>query len=221
MPVTAATLRKLSTLNLDANQMAGVLELLAEQQEAEEVRLAAQRERKARQRAGQSRDSHGTKSGQERDTSFPPEVPPAPPPNPSITNPPSPPKGGSSPTEFSAFWDLYPNKTGKAAAQPKFAKARQKASFETIMAGLRAYAAKTDDRPWCNPATWLHQERWADEPAHQPRGSPQFYRPERPDPFKDLSKELIDEHERESRGNGHDWNDAQGIPFVAIEHHGG
>lgn len=64
MAVTSSTLRKLATLNLNADQMAGVLELLAEQQEAEEARLLAQRERKARQRLGQSRDSHGTGVGQ-------------------------------------------------------------------------------------------------------------------------------------------------------------
>jgi hypothetical protein len=29
----------------------------------------------------------------------------------------------------------------------------------------RRYIGKTDDRPWCNPATWLNQERWADQPA--------------------------------------------------------
>jgi hypothetical protein len=93
-------------------------------------------------------------------------------PRPLQSIPPSPPKGGSSPAEFDEFWDLYPNKTGKAAARPKFDKARKVASFEAIMAGLRVYATKTDDRPWCNPTTWLHQERWADEPQHAARGSP-------------------------------------------------
>lgn len=67
MAVTSATLRKLASLNLDADQMAGVLEVLADQQEAEESRLLAQRERKARQRAGQSRGSHGTVTARERD----------------------------------------------------------------------------------------------------------------------------------------------------------
>jgi hypothetical protein len=33
------------------------------------------------------------------------------------------------------------------------------------MAGLEKYIAKTDDRPWCNPATWIHQDRWNDQPA--------------------------------------------------------
>lgn len=63
------------------------------------------------------------------------------------------------------FWPLYPNKVGKDAARKSWEKAVGRAPVSEIMAGLRQYAAKTDDRPWCNPATWLNQGRWADEPA--------------------------------------------------------
>jgi hypothetical protein len=38
-------------------------------------------------------------------------------------------------------------------------------TIEALMDGLARYVAKTDDRPWCNPATWLHQARWEDQPA--------------------------------------------------------
>jgi hypothetical protein len=101
-------------------------------------------------------------------------VPPAPPPLPNpILEPPSPPKGahGSSESQtvdnsaFANFWALYPNKVGKADARRKFDIARRSVTIETLMEGLRRYAAKTDDRPWCNPATWLHQARWEDQPA--------------------------------------------------------
>lgn len=120
--------------------------------------------------------------------------------NPSIPNPPSPPKGGSSPaeSEFDAtFWPAYPHKVGKPDARRKFVIARRKASLETIMAGLDAYRSKTDDRPWCNPATWLHQERWADQPANvfPIRGSP-ARRNELADGFgamSDFLKEKLDE----------------------------
>lgn len=102
-------------------------------------------------------------------THTPPEVSPHTPlPNPSGNLPPSPPKGGSSPVamgEFDEFWSIYPHKIGKPKAREAFLKARKRAPFEEIMAGLRAYVAKTDDRPWCNPATWLNQDRWGDEPA--------------------------------------------------------
>lgn len=67
--------------------------------------------------------------------------------------------------EFDAFWSLYPNKVGKREVEKAFVKALSRASFDTIMAGLQRYVAKTDDRPWCNPTTFLNQNRWEDQPA--------------------------------------------------------
>lgn len=66
---------------------------------------------------------------------------------------------------FGSFWSLYPHRVGKADASKAFDRALKRAPLETILVGLRRYAAKTDDRPWCNPATWLNQDRWTDEPA--------------------------------------------------------
>lgn len=66
--------------------------------------------------------------------------------------------------EFDAFWKLYPNRVGRAAAKASFVKARSKVELDPLMAGLRRYVGKTDDRAWCNPTTWLNQERWTDEP---------------------------------------------------------
>lgn len=90
-------------------------------------------------------------------------TPPSPKPLSSI--PPSPPKGGSSPAGFDEFWSAYPNKVGKRDAEKAFSKAIRRASVDEIMAGLLRYAAKSDDRPWCNPATFLNQDRWGDQPA--------------------------------------------------------
>jgi len=67
--------------------------------------------------------------------------------------------------KFLEFWKLYPNKTGKEAADVSFKRALKKVSFEEMMAGLERYVNKTDDRAWCNPTTWLNQGRWDDEPA--------------------------------------------------------
>lgn len=69
---------------------------------------------------------------------------------------------------FGQFYDLYPNKVGrrKAEAALKQVEKQRRATFAEIMAGLRTYVAKTDDRPWCNPATWLNQDRWEDSPAN-------------------------------------------------------
>ncbi|WP_129415928.1 hypothetical protein [Mesorhizobium sp. Pch-S] len=94
-------------------------------------------------------------------------IPPSPKPLSSI--PPSPPKGGSSPAGFDAFWSIYPNRVGKRDAEKAFLKAIKRADLETILTGLRGYVAKTDDRPWCNPATWLNQDRWDDAPAQSPQ----------------------------------------------------
>lgn len=72
---------------------------------------------------------------------------------------------------FPDFWTLYPNKVGKREAEAAFLKAVKRADLATILAGVRRYAAKTDDRPWCNPATWLNQDRWDDAPASVPARS--------------------------------------------------
>lgn len=93
--------------------------------------------------------------------------------------PPTPPKEKTTPSnspsvgagEFDRFWSLFPNKVGRRDAEKSFAAALQRASFADIMAGLQRYAAKTDDRPWCNPTTFLNQDRWKDQPAASPRPS--------------------------------------------------
>lgn len=72
---------------------------------------------------------------------------------------------------FAEFWILFPNKVGKRDAEREFGLALKRSSFADIMAGLHRYVAKTDDRPWCNPSTFLHQNRWDDQPAAAaPRG---------------------------------------------------
>ena len=79
------------------------------------------------------------------------------------------------PSEFEEFWKLYPNKVGKPKAKISFSQARKRADLQTIMDGLQRYVGKTDDRPWCNPTTFLNQDRWGDEPAQVPisrQGSP-------------------------------------------------
>ena len=60
---------------------------------------------------------------------------------------------------------IFPNRVGRRAAEKAFVKARKRADLAAIMSGLRRYALKTDDRPWCNPATFLNQDRLEDEPV--------------------------------------------------------
>lgn len=67
---------------------------------------------------------------------------------------------------FEAWWPLYPEKVGKGAARKAFLKALAKTSLDQLIAGVERYkATKPIDRPWCNPSTWLNQERWLDVPA--------------------------------------------------------
>lgn len=122
------------------------------------------------------------------------------------------------PSRFDDFWSLYPNKVGKAYARKKFDKALKVVSFDELMAGLGRYVAKTDDRPWCNPATWLHQERWGDQPADvQPRGSPSRRPPSLADAMLALSEGLTNGQDGNRTGNESDWGDAAGFPRL-IEH---
>lgn len=93
------------------------------------------------------------------------------------------------------FWELYPNKVGKADAEKAFKKALNRVDQLTMMQGLRRYVAKTDDRPWCNPSTWLNQDRWADQPAQQGQRSPP--RSARPQSAAELLNQMIEGAESE------------------------
>ncbi|WP_420335553.1 hypothetical protein [Roseibium sp.] len=74
-----------------------------------------------------------------------------------------------SPTDDELFEDWYsgyPEKVGRGAAVKAFKTALKKTDFETLKTGLERYTRhKPSDRAWCNPSTWLNQERWADQPA--------------------------------------------------------
>ncbi len=79
------------------------------------------------------------------------------------------------PNEFHIFWEAWPNKVGKPAAVKALASARKRgALFESIMDGVRSYIRdKPPDRSWLNPATFLNQNRWEDQPAKVTNGTPQ------------------------------------------------
>jgi uncharacterized protein YdaU (DUF1376 family) len=89
----------------------------------------------------------------------------------------------ASASDFETFWSVYPNKVGQPAAEKAFSKALKRSSVETIVAGAASYAAKTDDRQWCNPVKWLSEDRWKDQPA-QPPDKP----PPKPDGLSHLKK---------------------------------
>lgn len=73
---------------------------------------------------------------------------------------------------FARFWNAWPHKVGKPAAEKAFAKVVDE--IEIILVGIESYIRdKPPDRPWLNPATFLNQRRWEDQPAaatpQQPR----------------------------------------------------
>lgn len=71
----------------------------------------------------------------------------------------------SVPNPFWVWYDRYPHKVGKGAAEKSFWQAIKKTSLENLLDGLDRYIrTKPPDRAWCNPSTWLNQERWLDNP---------------------------------------------------------
>jgi len=69
--------------------------------------------------------------------------------------------------EFDQWWAGWPHKVGKDEARKAYGRARQKVSCAELLAGAGRYReAKAASVPWCNPATWLNQGRWSDEPSY-------------------------------------------------------
>jgi hypothetical protein len=88
----------------------------------------------------------------------------------------------SSDFEFEDFWNLWPNKVGKPAALKAFAGARKRAGLDAIVEGVFAYIRdKPPDRAWLNPATFLNQSRWEDQPAKVQHGRTQETRQSLPE----------------------------------------
>lgn len=78
---------------------------------------------------------------------------------------------GSDRQAFDQFWHRYPHKVGKQDAAKAFAAAMKRGgvTLEVMLAALDRYIrAKPPDRAWCNPATWLRQGRWEDDPGPDP-----------------------------------------------------
>jgi hypothetical protein len=165
---------------------------LAKAEEAEnrknEARRAknAERQRNHRARNAMSRDvTHVTRD--RRDVTVTPpsprppeENPPAPPlrNNPLNPQPPERARGALAaapwpPDYGEQFWKAFPNKVGKRYALRQLERVVKsgEVEFDEFMAALHRYAAKTDDRPFCNPSTWINQGRWLDEPAAQANGN--------------------------------------------------
>jgi hypothetical protein len=69
--------------------------------------------------------------------------------------------------DFDAFWQIWPHRVGKRAAEKAYAAARKRGNAaRVILEGVERYIfTKPPDRPWLNPATFLNQDRFNDQPA--------------------------------------------------------
>jgi len=81
-------------------------------------------------------------------------------------------RGALSSDDFEIFWQAWPNKVGKPSASKAFIAAQKRGSaLQPILSGTQRYiAGKPPDRPWLNPATFLNQNRWEDQPAQVQHG---------------------------------------------------
>lgn len=76
---------------------------------------------------------------------------------------------------FDKFWEAYPKKVGKKAAQAAFVKLKPSAALAEKMLSTLGWQAKSAQ--WQrnsgqyipNPATWLNQGRWDDKPSAVPK----------------------------------------------------
>lgn len=75
-------------------------------------------------------------------------------------------------SEFETWFAAYPHRVGKPAARAAWferAGAGTLPPLERLLAEAETYRrTKPADRQWCNPARWLGEERWNDQPADRP-----------------------------------------------------
>ncbi len=167
-----------------------------------ESRRKSDRERKARQRS-MSQDNSGTVTGQETESPKPVSLDKEKSPHtplketkPFLAKKESKKILKKDDTEFETWWLIYPNKVGKGAAQKAwvFVRSRFTVSLETLNQGVERYIReKPPDRAWCNPATWLNQQRWLDEPGPEPNGGEKGY--------GEIVRDMIDEERNPQIGD--------------------
>lgn len=184
MSLSAATLRKMLDLGLTLEQACELAEVweagsALPDPTANALRQRRYRERKRNGNATQdvtrdvTRDVTPTPSPKNlSDPSFNSEI------NQTLSPPKTPLKGVkkvpglAKPNGFGRFWEAYPNKVGKRAAELEYERALKRISGPdppgAILAGLerakqsRKWREEPEFIP--HPRTWLHQGRWEDQP---------------------------------------------------------
>lgn len=69
----------------------------------------------------------------------------------------------ASSAEFEQFWNCYPKKVGRGAAEKAWLKAIAVTTAEEITRVVQAYPWGEDKQFIPHPATWLNQRRWQDQ----------------------------------------------------------
>ena len=88
-------------------------------------------------------------------------------PTPADTDTTTPRKQKPTPTRFKEFWEHYPRKVGKRAAETAYRNATKRTDESTIIDGVKRYAADPnlpEPKYTPHPATWLNRDGWLDEP---------------------------------------------------------
>ena len=182
MSVSAKTIRLLIEAGVSGEALVAIVESL----EADlQPKRTANAERQARYRARKAESvTESVINNATHNVTPPPSPSPSPPdpPNPTPTRPEiytTRARGTASgkPSGFARWWEAYPNKVGKQAAERAYATACRKIGGpdppRVLLDGLqRALASGVwDDGFIPHPTTWLNQGRWDDEPAPklQPR----------------------------------------------------
>lgn len=119
--------------------------------------------------------------------------------------------------EFDDFWTIYPRREGKGAAKKAWAKAVKILPASELLPIVRSYSVRvdgTEKRFIPFPATWLNQERWADEVDEQKAEASNeggwfqpFTMPPCPDDIADdpQAYEVWAESRRQAWQNGERW----------------
>lgn len=80
---------------------------------------------------------------------------------------------GNDDPRFDQFWSAYPRRVGKGKAREQFARAMTKTTLDAVLSALEwqrrsSQWLKDGGQFIPHPATWLHQERWDDQPVELP-----------------------------------------------------
>lgn len=83
------------------------------------------------------------------------------------TTPTAPASTNPKPEQFAEFWNHYPRKVGKRAAETAYRNATKRTDESTILDGVKRYATDPnlpDPKFIPHAATWLNRDGWLDEP---------------------------------------------------------